>query len=66
MKPSAIITESLRNSIRLAAVDARSLREVGDALLVALDRANVDLRRIPLEDAKSMLAEAFRAAHFRA
>lgn len=65
MKTAAIITESLRQSIRRAATEAGSLREVGDAMLVALDRAHVDLRRVPLEEAKAALSDALRHAHLK-
>jgi hypothetical protein len=58
-----IMNEKIRSAIRQRAQTARSKDEVVQAVFETFRAAQIDYRRVSLEDMKSALVEATRAAH---
>ena len=62
IKEETVMNETIRSAIRQRAVAARSNDELVQAIFETFRAAQVDLRKVPLEDMKSALVEAARAS----
>ena len=62
IKEETIMNESIRRAIRQRAIAARSKDELVQAIFETFRAAQIDLRKVPLEDMKSALVEATRAS----
>lgn len=63
--PTTILTTDLKRIVRRRAGTATSRRQVADAVFSALHEARIDPRDVTLDDMKSLVADAVRAAHGR-
>jgi hypothetical protein len=62
LKEETIMNETIRRAIRQRAVSARSKDELVEAIFATFRAAQIDVRRVSLEDMKLALVEAARAA----
>lgn len=62
IKEESIMNETIRRAIRQRAVAARSNDDLVQAIFETFRAAQIDLRKVPLEDMKSALVEAARAS----
>jgi hypothetical protein len=62
IKEETVMDETIRLAIRQRAAKARSKDELVQAIFDSFRTARIDLRKVSLEDMKSALVEATRAA----